>query len=148
MKKRRVDNKRARFDYAVEETIDAGLVLTGQEVKAFRGGRVSLSGAFVRPLGSGKGKQQELWLINAHFSGTEVPDQSRKLLLHRKEIDRFLGKINEKGLTLIPLDLHLERGRVKLTAGLARGKKQYEKRETIKKRDVEREIRRATRNSQ
>ncbi len=140
---RRIENKQARFNYAIEEDFEAGLVITGAEVKAFRAGKVSITGAFVRPLQSGPNGQIELWLINSQFAHTLEPDRSRKLLIHRREIDRLIGKVQEKGFTLIPLALYLSRGRVKLSVGLGRGKKQFEKRETIKKRDVEREIRRS-----
>jgi SsrA-binding protein len=135
-KQRHVDNKKAQFDYEIGETFEAGLVLLGSEIKAFRAGQASIQAAFVRPLGD------ELWLINSHFTKTPEPDRTRKLLAHRKEIDRYLGKVAEKGLTLVPLELYIKRGRVKVLVGLGKGKKQFEKREAIKKRDVDREIRR------
>lgn len=137
-----IENKRARFDYEIVETVETGLVLTGQEVKAFRSGQVTLLSAFVRPLVSSSGGQTELWLINAHFSHSDTPTRSRKLLLHRREIDRLIGKVGEKGLTLVPLKLYLKGKVVKLLVGLGRGRKQFEKREVLKKRDVERELRR------
>jgi SsrA-binding protein len=140
MQTRRAENKKARFDYTIDETVEGGLALTGQEVKAMRAGQASIAGAFVRPLFSGPQKQAELWLINAHFSNTAEPDRSRKILLHRREIDRYLGKVGEKGLTLVPLTLYFKQGKIKVEVGLARGKKQYEKRETLKKRDLDREI--------
>ncbi len=139
---RRVENKRAFFDYQVLETIEAGLVLTGEEIKSFRAGQVSLNAAFVRPLQSGERQQVELWLINGHFAQTQEPDRSRKLLVHRQEIDRLIGKVQEKGLTLIPIELYLRHGRLKVSVGLARGKRQFEKRETLKRRDLDRELRR------
>ena len=139
---RRYENKRARFDFEIDEDFEAGLVLSGPEVKSFRAGKVSLNGAFVRPLNLGAGVP-ELWLINSSFSASPDPDRSRKLLVHRKELDRLIGRITEKGFTLVPLALYLSRGRVKLSVGLGRGKKQFEKRETIKRRDVERELRRS-----
>jgi SsrA-binding protein len=142
MTDRRVQNKRARFDYDISETVEAGLVLRGSEIKSFRAGQAGLNAAFVRPLMSGPHKQPELWLINSHFAQTEEPERSRKLLVHRKEIERYIGKVQEKGLTLIPLEMYISRGRVKVLVGLGRGKKQYEKRESIKKRDVDREMRR------
>lgn len=141
-KSRHVDNKKAHFDYEIDETFEAGLVLVGAEIKAFRAGLASIKTAFVRPLASGPDNQTELWLINSHFSKTPEPDRSRKLLAHRNEIDRYIGKVGEKGLTLVPLELYLKRGRVKVMVGLGKGKKQFEKREVLKKRDVEREIRR------
>lgn len=143
---RKVENKRAYFDYDVIETVEVGLVLSGQEVKAFRAGKVSLNAAFVRPLQSGSNGRAELWLINALFAGTVEQDKSRKLLIHRHELDRLIGKIVEKGLTLIPLEMYFTRGKLKLQVGLARGKKQYEKREVIKRQDLNREMRRAARN--
>lgn len=140
MNQRRVENKKAYFDYAIDESAEGGLALTGKEVKAMRAGHASISGAFVRPLSSGQQKQTELWLINAHFSNTDEPDRSRKILMHRKEIDRYIGKVTEKGLTLVPLTLYFKQGKIKIEVGLARGKKQFEKRETLKKRDLDREI--------
>ncbi len=133
-------NKRARFDYDILETFEGGIALTGAEVKAFRAGKVSLNGTFARPLVLGS--KPEVWLINAQFSHTPEPDRSRKLLLHRKEIDRLMGRIQEKGLTLIPIEMYWKGRNIKISLGLGRGKKQFEKRETIKKRDVERELRR------
>lgn len=140
---RRVQNKRAYFDYSISENVEAGLVLNGPEVKSFRAGQVQLNGAFVRPLQSGPNEQIELWLLNSHFNNTAEPDRTRKLLMHRKEIDRLIGKAQEKGYSLVPLEMYLAHGQIKVSVGLARGKKQYEKRETIKQRDVDRELRRA-----
>jgi SsrA-binding protein len=142
MPAKRIENKKAHFDYQILESVEAGLVLTGPEVKAMRAGQVSLNASFVRPLSSGEHDQIELWLINAQFQKTAEPDRSRKLLLHRQEIDRMIGKVQEKGLTLIPLTLYFKQGKIKLEVGLAKGKKEFEKRETIKKRDIERELRR------
>lgn len=135
-----VENKRAYFEYEISDSFEAGLVLTGLEIKAFRAGQASLAGTFVRPLQSGAGGRAELWLINSHFAQATEPDRSRKLLLHRVEIDRLIGRIQEKGLTLIPIRLFLQRGRLKLLVGLGRGKKQYEKREVLKKRDLKRQL--------
>lgn len=142
-KQRHVENKRAHFDYEILEDLEAGLVLTGEEVKAFRAGKVTIGAAFVRPLQSAPNKDAELWLINAQFAGVSEPDRSRKLLVHRKEVDRFIGKVQEKSLTLVPIEMYLNKGKVKLRIGLAKGKKKFEKRETIKKRDVERELKRS-----
>ncbi len=138
-------NKRARFDYEILETYEAGIVLTGQEVKSARAGNVSLAGAFVTV------REDEAWLTNAHIGAyTKAgplpgydPTHSRKLLLKRREIATLLGKRKQAGLTLLPLSLYTTRNRLKLEIGLARGKKKYEKRESIKKRDVEREMRRS-----
>lgn len=140
-----VTNKRARFDYEILETYEAGIVLTGQEVKSVRGGNVSLAGAFVTI------RENEAWLTNAHIGAFAKagpitgydPTRSRKLLLNRREIATLLGKRKQVGLTLLPLSLYTKRNRLKLEIGLARGKKKYEKREHIKKRDTERSIREA-----
>ncbi len=145
-KHRRIENKRAIFDYEISETIEAGLVLSGLEIKAFRAGQVSLSAAFVRPLQSGPKEQVELWLINSHFTSTPEPDRSRKLLVHRRELDRLIGRVTEKGLTIIPMTMYLKRGRLKVDLALGRGKKQFEKRETLKHRDIDRELRRGIKN--
>ncbi len=141
----RAENKRARFDYTIDESMEAGIALTGQEVKAFRAGKASLNGTFVRPLSSGPKDQIELWLVNSQFANTDEPDRSRKLLVHRKEIDRLIGKIHEKGYTLLPIAMYFKRGNIKVEVGLGKGKKQYEKREAIKTRDVNRELRRTAR---
>lgn len=139
---RRFENKRARFDYEITETFEAGLVLNGLEIKSARAGQVSLNGAFVRPLRIGSSGKTELWLINAHFTGAPEPDRTRKLLVHRRELDRLTSRINEKGYTIVPIVLYFTRGRLKIQVGLGKGKKQFEKRETIKKRDIERELKR------
>lgn len=140
---KRYENKRARFDYDISEDFEAGLVLSGPEVKSFRAGKVSLNGAFVRPLAIGTSGHPELWLVNSSFTNANEPDRTRKVLMHRKEIDRLIGRITEKGFTLVPMALYMNRGNVKLSIGLGKGKKQFEKRETIKKRDVEMDIRRS-----
>ncbi len=136
-----VDNKKAFHDYFVEERFEAGLVLEGWEAKAIRAGRSQLKEAYVVL------KNGEIFLIGAHISplataSTHVspdPVRTRKLLMHRREIERLIGKVERAGYALIPLDLHFSKGRVKLAVGLAKGKKQYDKRETEKKRDWERE---------
>lgn len=138
-------NRRARHDYFIEETIEAGLVLAGTEVKSLREGRASINDAHA---GEMKG---EMWLFNAYIPEYNkavqqfAPDtrRPRKLLLHQKEIKKLLGQVKQKGYTLIPLDIHFKRGYAKVTLGLAKGKKQYDKRETIKERDWQREQRRA-----
>lgn len=142
-KDRRVINKKASFDYQILERFEAGLVLSGPEIKSYRAGQASLNGAFVRPLNLGKTKEPELWLINSHFAHTPEPDRSRKVLMNRREIDRLIGRITEKGLTLVPLELYFMGNRLKLSVGLGKGKKQFEKREAIKKRDIERELQRS-----
>ncbi|HEY3432773.1 MAG TPA: SsrA-binding protein SmpB [Rhodocyclaceae bacterium] len=136
-----VDNKKAFHDYFIEERFEAGLVLEGWEVKAIRGGRAQIKEAYVVV------KNGEVFLIGAHFSplttaSTHVhPDavRTRKLLLHQREIEKLIGKVERSGYALVPLDLHFTKGRIKIEIGLAKGKKQYDKRETEKQRDWERE---------
>jgi len=136
-----IDNKKAFHDYFIEERFEAGLALEGWEVKSIRAGRVQLKEAYV-VLKSG-----EVWLIGCHISpmttaSTHVqadPTRTRKLLLHAEEIKKLIGKVERAGYALIPLDLHYTKGRIKLAIGLAKGKKDYDKRETEKKRDWEKE---------
>ncbi len=137
-------NRQAYHDYFVDETFEAGLALTGTEVKSIRAGHVNLRGAFARV------RQEEAWLEGMHIAiyeqGTYMnhdPLRPRKLLLHRREIDRLVGKIQSKGLTLIPLRLYFSHNRVKVELGLCRGKKLYDKREAIQKRESDRELARA-----
>ena len=140
-------NRKARHDYFIEETVEAGLVLTGSEVKSLRDGRANLKDSFARV------DRGEAVLVNAHISlydpahrENHDPTRSRKLLLHRREIDRLEGKVKEKGLTLIPLRMYFNaRGRAKVELGLARGKRQYDKRQSIKEREARRETERAMR---
>lgn len=135
------DNKKAFFDYFIEERYEAGIALEGWEVKAIRGNRAQIKEGYVVIRGG------ELFLIGMHISPLAaasthvVPDpvRTRKLLLHGNEIRKLIGKVEQRGYTLVPLDLHYSRGRVKCEIGLARGKKQHDKRETEKKRDWERE---------
>jgi SsrA-binding protein len=136
-----IDNKKAFHDYFIEERFEAGLALEGWEVKSIRAGRVQLKEAYV-VLKSG-----EVWLIGCHISpmttaSTHVqadPTRTRKLLLHAEEIKKLIGKVERAGYALIPLDLHYTKGRIKLAIGLAKGKKDYDKRETEKKRDWDKE---------
>lgn len=136
-------NRKARHDYEIEDTFEAGIVLTGTEIKSIRQGKVNLKDSYARI------DRGELFLVNMHISPFEQgnrfnvdPTRTRKLLMHRKEIDRLLGQIQIKGLSLIPLDIHLRNGFAKVQLGLGRGKKLYDKRRTAAKRDAEREIRR------
>lgn len=130
------DNRRARFDYAVEDTLEAGLVLTGSEVKSLRAGKAHLNDAYASFV------QNELFLIGAHiapyanagYSGHEA-DRTRKLLIHKQEIAKLKMAIEAQGMTLIPLKLYWKSGKVKVALGLARGKKTIDKRETIKARE-------------
>ncbi len=134
-------NRKARHDYEILETYEAGLVLKGTEVKSLREGQVTFKDSYAA-IERGEG-----WLIGCHIApyhhGTDAnhdPDRSRKLLLHRREIARLLGKVAERGLTLIPLRLYFKEGRAKLEIGLARGKKLHDKRASIKERDARREM--------
>ena len=136
-----IQNKKALHDYAVEERFEAGLVLEGWEVKAIRGGRAQIKEAYVIV------RQAELFLIGAHITplpeaSTHVqpdPVRTRKLLMRAEEIRKLIGKVERAGYTLIPLDFHYSRGRVKLAVGLAKGKKQHDKRATERDRDWQRE---------
>jgi len=139
-----ITNRRARHEYQIQETYDAGIALVGAEVKSVRAGQASLQEAFCRI------EDGEVWLHNMHVSPYErgtrwnvEPRRPRKLLLHRREIDRLRGQLEQKGLALVPLSLYFQRGYAKLELGLGRGKKLYDKREDIARRDVEREQRRA-----
>ncbi len=141
-----VDNRRARFEYEWLEQFEAGIALTGTEIKSIRTGQISIGEAYARI------RDGELWLLSMYvppykegsFSNVE-PNRPRKLLLHRKEIDRLANRVSEKGLTLIPVRLYFKRGRVKISIALARGKKIWDKRKTEKDRDLQRELARATR---
>ena len=143
-----VENRKAFHDYFIEERVEAGLSLTGWEVKAIRAGRANLKEAYVVV------KSGELMLIGAHIAplttaSTHVnadPTRTRKLLLHREEINRLVGKVERAGYTLAPLDLHYKNGLVKIEVGLAKGKKQHDKRDTIKDREWAREQQRLLRN--
>ncbi len=141
-----VRNKRARLDYEILDTWEAGLVLTGTEVKALRDGRANLTDAF------GIVNEGEVYLLNLHIGAyghgnvfNHDPTRTRKLLLHKREIRRMIGAVERQGLTLVPLDLYFKRGRVKTRIALARGKQKHDKREDLKKRDAEREIARVLR---
>ncbi len=137
-------NRRAWHDYSIEETYEAGIVLTGSEIKALRVGKANLKDSY------GRITRDEIFLWNAHISqyapasqfGHE-PTRTRKLLLHRHEIERLHAKVKEKGLTIIPLRLYFKNGRAKLELGLARGKKHHDKRAAIREREVRRELDRA-----
>lgn len=140
-------NKKARFNYAVEDTYECGIVLEGTEVKSVKAGNISFPDAFAEITGG------EVWVRNLHiaeypFSSVfnHNPDRKKKLLLHKEEIKRIRRKVEEKGYTLIPLDFYLKNGRVKVTLGVCKGKKLFDKRADIRERDVKREIARAFRN--
>ncbi|MGB5082121.1 MAG: SsrA-binding protein SmpB [Burkholderiales bacterium] len=136
-----VENRKAQYDYFIEDRYEAGIALEGWEVKAIRAGRAQLKEAYVIV------RNEELFLIGAHISAlpaasTHVqpdPVRTRKLLLHAEEIGRLIGKVDRAGYTLVPLDLHYVRGRVKLALGLAKGKKQHDKRASEKEKEWKRE---------
>ena len=142
-----VDNKKAFHDYFIEERYEAGLVLEGWEAKAVRAGRVQLKEAYVVL------KKEELWLIGCHISplptaSTHIkpdPTRSRKLLLHAQEIKKLIGKVQQAGFTLVPLNLHYTKGRIKLEIGLAKGKKLHDKRAAEKEREWQRDKQRMLR---
>jgi SsrA-binding protein len=137
-------NRRARYDYEILETFDAGIALTGSEIKSVRAGKVSLREAYAAIEGG------EAWLHNMHISPYQAgghyqpdPKRDRKLLLHRREINRLLGRSIERGLTMVPLRLYLQRGYAKIELGLARGKHRWDKRRDIAEREARREEERA-----
>ncbi len=141
-------NRRARHDYFIEDTLEAGLALEGWEVKSLRDGRAQIAVAYVTLKGG------EAWLVGAHLSpltttATHIkpdPTRSRKLLLHRRELDRLAGAVERRGYALVPLELHWRKGRAKLEIGLARGKKQHDKRAATKDRDWQLQKQRILRN--
>lgn len=133
-------NRKARFEYFIQETFEAGLVLKGTEIKSIRKGQISLQEAYVRTDG------EQAWLVGAHVAPYEhasafqhSPDRERKLLLHKREIKELWDAVRIKGMTIIPMRVYLKAGRAKLEIGIAKGKKQYDKRESIKERDIQRE---------
>ncbi len=136
-------NRKARHEYFIEDTYEAGIVLKGTEIKSVRAGRVSLQEGYVQPRGD------ELWLMDVHIATYERaghwapdPKRSRKLLLHRREIDRIIRNTQERGYTIVPLRMYLKGKRAKLEIGIARGKRKYDKRAAIAQRDANRRIRR------
>ena len=138
-------NRRAAHDYNLEERYEAGLVLTGTEIKSIRAGRVNLKDGYVQP------RQGELWLMNVHIAPYDPagrhfghdPRRPRKLLLHRREINRLIARVQERGYTIIPTRLYLKDGRAKVEIALARGRRKYDKRRAIAERDARREVERA-----
>ena len=138
-------NPSARSDYFIDEVVEAGMALTGTEVKSLRMQTPNIKDAFVdiRPLGSGL----EAWLTNAHIAPyshgniwNHDPKRRRKLLLHRHQIERMFGAVTQKGLTIVPLRMYFKKGKAKIELGLGRGKKKYDKREDLKKKSAEREM--------
>lgn len=141
-----VRNRRARHDYEIDETLEAGISLVGSEVKSLRDQRASIAEGHITIRGG------EAWLVGAQIQEypwahlrTHVPTRDRKLLLHRRELDKLETKLTQRGYTLIPLSLYVKQGHIKLELGVARGKRQYEKRETKKEAEAQREIDRAMR---
>jgi len=141
-------NKKAYHDYHILETMEAGMVLTGTEIKSIRDARVNIRDAYAKP------ENGELWLFNSHIAAYSAasrdnhdPERPRKLLLHRGQVAYLAQMVDQKGLTLVPLRLYIKRGRAKLELGLARGKKSYDKREAIARRESERELARVFRKS-
>jgi SsrA-binding protein len=139
-------NRKARHEYSIEDTVEAGLVLTGTEIKSVRAGKVNLQDAYARV------ENGEAWLYNMHISPYEQgnrfnvnSDRRRKLLLHRREIDRLIGRAQERGMALIPLSLYLRHGFAKIELGTGRGKKLYDRRQAIADREAQREKERALR---
>jgi len=137
------ENRRARHEYMIQDEIETGIALTGTEVKSLRAGKVQLSDGYARIIDS------ELWLENVHISPythgnifNVIEKRPRKLLAHRREIDRLRTKLNDQGLTLVPLKIYFKGNKVKVQVGLARGKKAYDKRQSIKEREAKRDIRR------
>ena len=138
------ENRKARFDYQFLERLEAGLVLTGSEVKSLREGRVSLAQAYADV------RDGEAWLVGVHIdpydqagARNHEPERDRKLLLHRRELDSLYGKVREKGLTLVPVRLYFKDGRVKVELALARGREREDKRRVVAERDARRDIERA-----
>lgn len=134
-------NRKARHDYHIEDTFEAGLVLTGSEIKSIRAGQVSLRDSYATV------RDNELWLINAHIAPykqasyeNHEPRRDRKLLMHRREINRLTGKLQERGYTLVALQIYLKNGLAKVELGLARGKRMYDKRQTLRERDDRRRV--------
>jgi len=140
-------NRKAYHNYHIGDSVEAGIVLTGSEIKSVRSGRVSLGDAYVKP------EKREMWLQNAHIARYEAssylshePTRPRKLLLHRKEIELLTSKVSEKGLTLVPVRLYIKGNIAKVEIAMAKGKKLYDKREAISRREMDRELARTTKN--
>jgi len=137
-------NRKAYYDYSIEEKVEAGIALTGTEVKSVRAGRVNLGDGYARPEGG------ELWLYNIHIAkydpgsrSNHEPRRTRKLLLHRQQINELSNKVMQRGYTLVPLRMYFKNGIAKVELGLARGKKLYDKRESIARREAEQRMERA-----
>ena len=130
-------NKKAQFDYELSDFVEAGIVLLGEEIKAIRAGRVNISGSHIRIM------HGEVYWIGGDFNLAGDGQRTRKLLLHKNQIQSLVGKTMEKGMTLIPLKLYLKKGRAKLEIGLGKGRKNFDKRELLRRRDLDREAARS-----
>lgn len=141
-------NRKARYEYTILDTIEAGIVLKGTEIKSIRAGRINLKDGYASI------RDGEIWLYNVHISPFEQgnqfnhdPVRARKLLMKKKQIDSLIGETKQGGVTLVPLKVYIKNGFAKVLIGLAKGKKQYDKRETIKRRDQDRQLRRAVKDN-
>ena len=142
-------NRKANFDYAIEETIEAGIVLQGTEIKSIRAGKVQLREAFVQI------RNNEAWIVNMHISPYEQgnrfnhdPTRSRKLLLHRRQISQLVGKTKQQGYSIVPIQMHLKNGFAKVLIGVGKGKKDYDRREDLKRKEAKRDMDRAIKDNQ
>ena len=141
-----VKNKKAYFDYEILERYEAGIVLTGAEIKQVRAKNVQLNGSYVKVL-LGKTKKPELFAVNINIAKSVDPSRTRKLLMHKKEIQSLIGKVEQKKLTLVPLKIYLKKNRLaKVLIGLVRGRKKHDKRQVLRERDQKRQAQRAIRN--
>jgi len=142
-------NRRANFDYAIEETIESGVVLQGTEIKSIRAGKVQLKDAFVQI------RDSEAWIVNMHISPYDQgnrfnhdPTRSRKLLLHKRQIAQLVGRTKRDGYTIVPIQLHLKNGFAKVLIGVGKGKKDYDRREDLKRKEAKRDMDRAIKDNQ
>lgn len=137
------ENRRATFDVSVEQTLEAGMVLTGDEIKSIRAKRAQLTGAYVKLLSGGRGRLPKPVVVGMHLSLAKDPERVRPLLLSAREIRILAEELSEKGKTAVPLDIHISHGWAKVTVGIGSGRKRYDKRELIKSRDLDRQQRAA-----
>lgn len=142
-------NRKANFDYTIEDTIEAGVVLQGTEIKSVRAGKVQLKEAFVQI------RNDEAWIVNMHISPYEQgnrfnhdPTRSRKLLLHRRQISQLIGKTKQQGYSIVPIQMHLKNGFAKVLIGVGKGKKDYDRREDLKRKEAKRDMARALKDNQ
>lgn len=142
-------NRKANFDYAIEETIEAGIVLQGTEIKSIRAGKAQLKEAFVQI------RNNEAWIVNMHISPYEQgnrfnhdPTRSRKLLLNKRQINQLIGKTKQQGYTIVPIQIHLKNGFAKVLIGVGKGKKDYDRREDLKRKEAKRDMARALKDNQ